>query len=85
VKARGALADKQAALHDRGIDASNIADSYVLRGDKGKALDWLEKVYAEHNHNLPYISCFPRCDPLRSEPRFQALLRRIGIPVIEKN
>ncbi len=80
VKAWGSLADEQAALHDRGMDALDISDSYLLRGDKAKALDWLEKAYAEHNPNLPYISCFPRCDPLRSEPRFQALLRRMGIP-----
>ena len=84
VKAWGLLADEQAALHDKGMVATDIADSYVLRGDKAKALDWLEKAYEEHDPNLPYISCFPRCDPLRSEPRFQALLRRMGIPVREK-
>jgi len=81
VKAWGNLADEQAALHDKGMDAIDIADSYTLRGDNAKALDWLEKAYEEHNPSLPYISCFPRCDPLRSEPRFQALLRRMGIPV----
>ena len=77
------LADDVAALHDKGMDAIEIADNYMLRGDKAKALDWLEKAYSEHNPDLPYISCFPRCDPLRSEPRFQALLRRMGIPVME--
>jgi eukaryotic-like serine/threonine-protein kinase len=81
VKAWGSLADEQASLHDKGMDAIDIADSYVLRGDNAKALDWLEKAYEERNPSLPYISCYPRCDPLRSEPRFQALLRRMGIPV----
>ena len=80
-KAWGAVADEQAALHDKGTDAIDIADSYALGGDKTKALDWLEKAYEEHNPNLPYVSCQPRWDPLRSEPRFQALLRRMGIPV----
>jgi TolB-like protein len=80
VKAWGSLADEQAALHDKGMDSIDIADSYVLCGDNAKALDWLEKAYEERNPSLPYISCFPRCDPLRSEPRFQALLRRMGVP-----
>jgi TolB-like protein len=81
VKAWGSLADAQAALHDKGMDPIDIADSYVLRGDKAKALDWLERAYEERDHDLPYISCMPRWDALRSEPRFQALLRRMGIPV----
>ena len=84
VKAWASLADEAAALHDQGMDAVEIADNYMLRGDKAKALDWLEKAYEEHNPNLPYISCFPRCDPLRSEPRFQALLRRMGIPMDDR-
>jgi tetratricopeptide (TPR) repeat protein len=75
------LADNVAALHDKGMDAIEIADNYMVRGGKAKALNWLEKAYEEHNPNLPYISCTPRWDPLRSEPRFQALLRRMGIPV----
>jgi serine/threonine protein kinase len=80
-KAWGAVADEQTALHDKGENALDIADSYVLGGDKSKALDWLEKAYEERNPSLPYISCMPRWDALRSEPRFQALLRRMGIPV----
>jgi eukaryotic-like serine/threonine-protein kinase len=83
VKAWGAVADEQAALHDKGMYSIDIADSYLLGGDKAKALNWLEKAYEEHNPSLPYISCMPRWDPLRSEPRFQALLRRMGIPVKE--
>jgi tetratricopeptide (TPR) repeat protein len=84
VKAWASLADDRAALHDKGMDAIEIADSYMLRGDKAKALDWLDKAYEEHNPMLPFISCYPRYDPLRSEPRFQALLRRMGIPVDER-
>lgn len=41
----------------------------------------LGKAYEGYNPILPYISCTPRWDPLRSEPRFQALLHRMGIPV----
>jgi serine/threonine protein kinase/tetratricopeptide (TPR) repeat protein len=80
-KAWGAVADEQAALHDKGMGAIDIADSYLLVGDKNKALDWLETAYEERDPDLPYINCWPHWDSLRSEPRFQALLRRMGIPV----
>jgi hypothetical protein len=34
----------------------------------------------EREPNIPYISCMPTFDPLRVEPRFQALLRRLNLP-----
>jgi len=40
----------------------------------------LEKAYEQRDPNMPYLSCWPLCDPLRSDPRFQALMRRIGLP-----
>jgi hypothetical protein len=52
----------------------------LCAGDTTLALDWLEKACDEHEPNMPYISCMPIFDPLRSEPRFQALLRRVNLP-----
>ena len=49
-------------------------------GDNAGALDWLEKAYAEREPNMTYISCNPIYDPLRAEPRFQALLRQMNLP-----
>jgi len=46
------------------------------------AIDWLEKAYEDHEPNLPYIGV-PQFDPLHSDPRFQDLLRRMGLPVTE--
>ncbi|MBP1779164.1 MAG: hypothetical protein H6Q86_5175, partial [candidate division NC10 bacterium] len=43
-------------------------------------LDLLERAYKERDPNLPYINCQPLWDPLRPEPRFQAILRRMGLP-----
>jgi hypothetical protein len=40
---------------------------------------WLEKALEVRDLNLPYIG-WPESDSLRSEPRFQALLRRINLP-----
>lgn len=56
-----------------------IAFQYNDAGDYGLAIDWFEKAYEVHDLNLPYIG-LPVFDPLRSDPRFQNLLRRIGLP-----
>jgi TolB-like protein/Tfp pilus assembly protein PilF len=52
---------------------------YIYAGDTSRALDWLERAYEARDPNLPYLR-LPIYDPLRSAPRFQSLLRRIGLP-----
>ena len=45
-----------------------------------KAFRWLEKVYAARNTGwLPFVKADPTLDPLRADPRFPALLRRMGL------
>jgi TolB-like protein/tRNA A-37 threonylcarbamoyl transferase component Bud32 len=58
---------------------SDVAILYWWAGDSGRALAWLEKAYQVRDPGLPYWSAFP-FDSLRSEPRFQALLRKMGLP-----
>ncbi len=65
--------------------AMDIAQNYVFAGDTTHALDWLEKACEDHEPNLPYISCVPVFDPLRSEPRFQALLRRMNLAPVDSS
>jgi tetratricopeptide (TPR) repeat protein len=62
---------------------TGIAYRYLDAGDYDRAIDWLEKAYEERDPFLTYIG-MPIYDPLRSYPRFQDLLRRIGLPVDEK-
>jgi TolB-like protein/DNA-binding winged helix-turn-helix (wHTH) protein/Tfp pilus assembly protein PilF len=58
-------------------NASEIALIYVGLGDKDQAMQWLEKAYEQHfNPSILLRSAF---DPLRSDPRFQDLLHRIGL------
>jgi hypothetical protein len=57
-----------------------IANRYVYAGDYDRAMEWLEKAYEMHHPALPYISVNPVWDPLRSDPPFQDLLRRMNLP-----
>jgi adenylate cyclase len=59
---------------------TDVAVLYVCAGDKSRALDWLEKGYEVRDPGLPYVGAYPFCDPLRAEPRFQVLLRKMGLP-----
>jgi hypothetical protein len=53
---------------------------YTALGDKEEAFRILEKNYSEHNVGIIFLKVAPEFDPLRSDPRFQGLLRRIGLP-----
>jgi len=67
-------------LSARGILSSmDIAAVYTLLGEKDQAFKWLENAYRERTSRLPCIKIDPRFDPLRSDPRFQDLLRRMNL------
>lgn len=53
---------------------------YVALGEQDKAFSWLEKSYDDHFWMMAFLKVDPRLDPLRSDPRFSSLLRRIGLP-----
>ncbi len=55
-----------------------ILMAYVGVNRKDEALAWLQKASAEHSTVLITIKVEPGFDPLRSDPRFRALLRRVG-------
>ena len=54
--------------------------AYLGLGDKEQALRWLERAYDEQDPWLFWLKTWPPLDPLRSEARFQALLRRVNFP-----
>jgi eukaryotic-like serine/threonine-protein kinase len=57
-----------------------IATIYAGLGDKEKAFSFLEKAYQERSPDVPYfLKADLRLDPLRSDPRFQDLLHRVGL------
>ncbi len=49
-------------------------------GETEEAMAWLERAYEERDPQLLAVKTDPGMDPLRSDPRFQDLLRRIGFP-----
>jgi TolB-like protein/DNA-binding winged helix-turn-helix (wHTH) protein/Flp pilus assembly protein TadD len=59
-------------------NAAEIAMIYASLGDKDQAMTWLGKGFEERFN--PGVLLRPGFDPLRSDPRFQNLLRRIGLP-----
>jgi TolB-like protein/DNA-binding winged helix-turn-helix (wHTH) protein/Tfp pilus assembly protein PilF len=61
------------------VDASYIAGAYLGVGHKDEAIAWLEKGYAQHSNTMATLKVEPAYDPLRSDPRFQDLLRRVGL------
>jgi tetratricopeptide (TPR) repeat protein len=57
---------------------SEIAVIYASLGDSDQAMNWLEKGYEERFN--PGVLLRPGLDPLRSDPRFQDMVHRIGLP-----
>jgi tetratricopeptide (TPR) repeat protein len=73
------IAEDLEARHDRNPSAdANVALIYVGLGEPDQAMIWLNKAY-EARFN-PSILLRPAWDSLRSDPRFNALLGRIGLP-----
>jgi TolB-like protein/Tfp pilus assembly protein PilF len=63
-----------------GYSPSDVAQLYSSLGDKDKAFFWLNKAYEERAVTLIYLKVDPAFDPLRSDPRYVELVRRIGFP-----
>jgi TolB-like protein len=68
-----------AALRGAYVSPSDIATLYLQAGDTDQALTWLEKSFEVRDPTMGYLG-LPEFDPVRSEPRFQSLLRRVGLP-----
>jgi DNA-binding winged helix-turn-helix (wHTH) protein/tetratricopeptide (TPR) repeat protein len=56
-----------------------VAISHAAIGHPHQALDWLERAYRQNDPRLVFLKVDPAFDPLRGEPRFQQLLRTVGL------
>jgi len=77
VEARALLNDLTKPSDNRFSNASEIALIHLGLGEKDQAMKLLQKAYDERFN--PSVLLRPCFDPLRSDPRFQELLHRIGL------
>jgi TolB-like protein/DNA-binding winged helix-turn-helix (wHTH) protein/Flp pilus assembly protein TadD len=61
------------------IAAHHFALIYIGLGKKDEAFTWLEKAYEQHSPMMAWLEVDQRFDSLREEPRFQDLMRRVGL------
>ncbi|MDQ3648978.1 MAG: protein kinase [Acidobacteriota bacterium] len=62
------------------VSPSELALLYESLGEREQAFVSLEKAFAAHDLQLQYLGVEPTFDPLRADPRFRDLLRRVGFP-----
>jgi serine/threonine protein kinase len=83
----GRRADALAIVRKMAADAAGsdqgaflVAAVYAALADRDRAFRWLEEAYQERDTFLPWLKVDPEFDSLRGDPRFDSLIRRIGIP-----
>jgi TolB-like protein/DNA-binding winged helix-turn-helix (wHTH) protein/Flp pilus assembly protein TadD len=88
IAATGQRAEAEALLRrlqqlskQRWVCPYELGTTYLALGDKKQALRELENAYQAHSICMVWAKDDPRLDPLRSEPRFQAILQRMSFPL----
>ena len=65
---------------NRYVPPSTVAYAYVALGDTDRAIEWIERAYDVRDTHLPFARALPLYDPLRSDPRFKAIIDRMNFP-----
>jgi serine/threonine protein kinase/TolB-like protein/Tfp pilus assembly protein PilF len=79
-EAQRVLAELKDMSQRQYVSPYSVATIYAGLGEKEQAFQWLEKASDEQNTEMVFLKVDPRLDPLRSDPRFQELLRKVGFP-----
>jgi len=74
-----ALAKLEQLNRRQPMDPVVFVGPYIGMDNKDQAFFWLNKAYAQHSDELTGLKVDPLYDPLRGDPRFQDLLRRVGL------
>jgi eukaryotic-like serine/threonine-protein kinase len=61
------------------VPPAAFVDIHLGLGNKDQAFAWLEKAHQERSNYIAHLKVLPEVDPLRSDPRFDEMLRRIGL------
>jgi tetratricopeptide (TPR) repeat protein len=78
-KARDLLSKLKEWREERYVRAFTLALVPLGLGDLGEAMEWLEKAYEERDMEMALLRVDPILDPLRADPRFSALMERVGL------
>ena len=62
------------------VSPMELSNLYIGLGEKEQAMSALERAYAAHDVQMQFLGVDQHYDPLRSEPRFQELIRKVGLP-----
>jgi TolB-like protein/DNA-binding winged helix-turn-helix (wHTH) protein/Flp pilus assembly protein TadD len=73
------LADLKRRKQAGYVPAGAFVNAYLGLGENDQAIAWLEQAYTEHSNILQSIKVHPFFDPLRGDPRFADLLRRMAL------
>lgn len=74
----GILNEYLASRKGESVDGEGLSSVYAILGEKDEAFKWLERGYQEHDQWMYILKVDPTLDPLRSDPRFKELLRKVG-------
>jgi adenylate cyclase len=78
-KAEQILGELEEQAKRQYVNSSAFAAIYLGLGEKEKALDWLDKCYEDQESACWLLKVDPIYDSVRNEPRFQAILRKVGL------
>jgi serine/threonine protein kinase/tetratricopeptide (TPR) repeat protein len=78
-KAEAVVARLREAGARRHVSPYAIATIYAGLKDADPAFEWLERAFAQRDPMVIYLRVHPRLDPLRADPRFDDLVRRVGL------
>jgi TolB-like protein/Flp pilus assembly protein TadD len=77
--ALGLLAELKRRKQAGFVPAAAFVNAYLGLGENEEAYAWLEQAYKEQSNILQWLKVHPYFDPLRDDPRFKDLLRRVGL------
>jgi eukaryotic-like serine/threonine-protein kinase len=62
------------------VSQSTIAMAYAGLGEKDRAFEWLDKSYESHDEAILWLKNHPMFEPLRDDPRYKPMLKRLNLP-----